>query len=76
MRNIKQFFRLYYLALLRFRLHYATGAVCRVSGYFRAAYHAALSQAFWKLSLWDNAYQEQKRQYLAAKEAELYESKH
>lgn len=66
MPNIKQFCRLCHLSLLRLRVAYAAGAVYRMSRRFRMLYDASLSRAFWKLSLWDNAYQEQKQRYLAA----------
>lgn len=70
MPNIKHFCRLCHLSLLRLRVSYAAGAVYRMSRRFRMFYDTALSRAFWKLSLWDNAYQEQKQQYLAAKKKE------
>lgn len=77
MRNIKQLFRLCYLSLLRFRLHYATGAVCRVSRRFIDIYHTVLSRAFYTLSRWECRYKNELRRYLAAKEKEgSYESQH
>lgn len=51
MPNIKKFCRLCHLSLLRLRVAYAAGAVYRMSRRFRMLYDAALSRAFWKLSL-------------------------
>lgn len=70
MKNKKQFFFRCYLSLLRFRLEYATGVLCRASRRWNAMYQATLSRAFQRLSLWECHYNAQVRRYLTAGQEE------